>query len=575
MANSNKGVIYYKLDPEYHYEGDSTKDCGLTGGEIDGNFHFLRGYDISDFKLSENREELLITRLNGETLKVNLKDNLKGFDFQYDDVNGILKIETPMGEKFDLEGFLTEVTPQIYCDITIDGDGTVNNPIRLSSFARTGTYRPAKRIIDLTNEEGGDSLPSQNVGMRERYVTKEKVSKYGLLYPLHGVEAIQARLKEIGSEWRVPTKEDWAQLLNIVEEHPEYQTHDSDLSNVDLGVNAGAFLKSVDNWKGVYRKLLNGEVVVEGERYSLDKETGMYVPDENGEYIKIVYSDDRYGFSIHPSGFGDRRGRNSVGGYGEWAAFWTSSESAANDDMYVKIFSHCKRTVEQNTWGRGYYLSLRLVKDYTGSNREEIEVIDGNSVRTIYIPPYTNEDKRKYGRGLVWTSENIGFSDEIYDGIKSSEWIENDSESFTYRYYINEWDGTKWIKNEMSEGEAIVIIEHEGRERHQWTIIDGELVDTLGEFHDEFLETKDELDNTIEKLTERVRILEEALNVLINITLPSNLKDLRNSIISDEVFKGTHEEISVKVEQGKSVTYSFADDAIFSAYTPTKNNDEE
>ena len=84
MTTENKGVIYYKLDPDYHFEGDYTKNCGLTGGEIDGNFHFLRGYDILSIDVTSNKEELVITRLNGEVTKVNIAKNFADYDFEYD-----------------------------------------------------------------------------------------------------------------------------------------------------------------------------------------------------------------------------------------------------------------------------------------------------------------------------------------------------------------------------------------------------------------------------------------------------------------------------------------------------------
>ena len=51
---AQKGVIYYKLDTQFHYENDVTLNCGLTGGDIDGNFNFLRGYDIKTFEVSED-----------------------------------------------------------------------------------------------------------------------------------------------------------------------------------------------------------------------------------------------------------------------------------------------------------------------------------------------------------------------------------------------------------------------------------------------------------------------------------------------------------------------------------------
>lgn len=38
------GVTFYKL--QSNFSGDTTKDCSLTGEEVDRNFYFLRGYDI-------------------------------------------------------------------------------------------------------------------------------------------------------------------------------------------------------------------------------------------------------------------------------------------------------------------------------------------------------------------------------------------------------------------------------------------------------------------------------------------------------------------------------------------------
>lgn len=104
----NKGIIYYKLGSEFHYEGDTVKNCGLTGGEIDGNFQFLRGYDIASFNKSDDKEEIVFKRINGDELKINVKEYFNDFNFEYDSVNGILKIVMPYGKTVDLEGFITE-----------------------------------------------------------------------------------------------------------------------------------------------------------------------------------------------------------------------------------------------------------------------------------------------------------------------------------------------------------------------------------------------------------------------------------------------------------------------------------
>ena len=55
MAANLNGIIYYKLDANTHgYSGDITKNSGLRGEEIDGNFAFLRGHDIEKIHFDEN-----------------------------------------------------------------------------------------------------------------------------------------------------------------------------------------------------------------------------------------------------------------------------------------------------------------------------------------------------------------------------------------------------------------------------------------------------------------------------------------------------------------------------------------
>lgn len=497
MATENKGVIYYKLDPDYHFDGDFTKNCGLTGGEIDSNFQFLRGYDISTIDVTPDKTELIITRLNGEEARINIAKELNvsdfKYEFEYDKNEGILKIITPYEETINLEGFLTDKFNRVFGDFSILGDGSRYNPLKISNNAKTGTYRPVKTIIDLTTDS--NSLPSENIARNDRYLTKEKISRLGLLYPLSGVDAIKARLEEIGSEWRIPTKEDWDQLLNIVEECPEDKTHEGDLTNVYLGVNAGAYLKSTSQWEPYYKKLEDGEVVIDGERYTKD-ENGEYIADEHGEYQKIFNSEDKFDFSIYPVGFGERRGIDSIGGYGKWAGYWTSTEEDKNRDMYVKVFSYDTRSVEQNTWGNGCYLSLRLVKDYTGDNLYDIEDIDGVNVSTIHFTADNDIDRERYNTTLIWTKENIAFSNSQYGGVTSPEWHENNGESFFIRYYINDWNGERWVKNEMQEGDSVVIIDADGIKMHEWRVIGGELVDSLNDVINEIDKLNTKLDDT-------------------------------------------------------------------------------
>ena len=61
---STTGVTYYKL--ENGYPGDVTKGCGLSGSEIDKNFHFLRGYDIKTGEFEDGK--IILTRVNGDEI---------------------------------------------------------------------------------------------------------------------------------------------------------------------------------------------------------------------------------------------------------------------------------------------------------------------------------------------------------------------------------------------------------------------------------------------------------------------------------------------------------------------------
>ena len=66
MATNTNGIIYYKLDANIHgYPGDTTKNCGLRGEEIDGNFNFLHGNDIKSISFDDNGT-MFLTKYNGE-----------------------------------------------------------------------------------------------------------------------------------------------------------------------------------------------------------------------------------------------------------------------------------------------------------------------------------------------------------------------------------------------------------------------------------------------------------------------------------------------------------------------------
>lgn len=463
MATNTNGLIYYKLDANLHgYSGDITKNCGLRGEEIDGNFNFLRGNDIKSIQFDE-KGTMFLTKYNGEILTAKQAETPE-YDFNYNPESGSLTIVTPDGKEVVLTGF--KVTTNVYHDYTLEGYGSQEYPLEVSNQAKTGRYRPAIKLLDTTLEdENGrrlESLPMENNTKHDRYVTKEKISRFGRLFPLEGVEKIAERLKNISSEWHVPTKEEWDEILNVID--CATPTHSSKDSNVELGEFAGTVLKSVKYW-------------------------------EKAETGKLL-AEDAYGFGVYPVGYCGNRGKKYYGSFGLSSAFWTATVEDNHKDMYVKTFDYNNETVGQRTWGENYYLSLRLVKKFTGNNFSDSEDIDGFTSNCVHIP----------GTSLIWTKDNIAFSQEQYDGFAPTEWkeyenAETDDNSYEIRYFVNDWNGNGWDKHEIKEGEGIVLYEGENGRMHEWLLVDGELIDTAILLKEEFAEEIDKINARLDKET--------------------------------------------------------------------------
>ena len=116
------GITYFMLDTNI-YRGDYTKNCSLTGGEIDKNFNFLRGMDIIGGYFDENNGLHLIN-LGGEDIGpitgLTFEEPVLNIDFSgssYDGETGVLNL-CINGETIQLEGFNTcdceELKKEIY-----------------------------------------------------------------------------------------------------------------------------------------------------------------------------------------------------------------------------------------------------------------------------------------------------------------------------------------------------------------------------------------------------------------------------------------------------------------------------
>ena len=498
------GVTYFKLKSEF--DGDYTKNCGLLGEEIDENFYFLRGYDIESVYVDKDRN-LVINRVDKdyEPIKVNIGEDLGKDSFKFDKESGTIIVTYPDGTTAKMEGFLVEGKDiRIATDSTIDGDGTIFNPLRISPVDKTGTFAPADEYFDLTNNR---EMPAGK-GKGYRIVTKEKIDNFGCLYPLKAVNMIQKALTEDKSQWRIPTKEDWDELLNAMETNPQARIHDS-LSNKWLGEVAGSALKSNNMWKGYETSIK--EIPVEGQ--------------------------DVVGLTVYPLGIGPDRNEilndsnADIEGFTKLSGMWTNTLDKTGN-AYVKIFGYNSAQVDQDTYGDGARMSIRLVKDYTYSNYNEIESILGLPYPTQLV--YGICDDMPYVK--IWTKINVYDSSPALGGIRSSEWdvVTDSDRGVKIVYFINEWDGINWHKKVMTDGDSVVIKNYNEKPYHEWRIIGEELIDTVDSIMKEFEETLNELNS---KLDEEIENRENGDKKL--------LEAIQNEIeIRSSVDKQLHDAIS-------------------------------
>ena len=436
MASNNatyktvEGVTYFKLKSEF--EGDYTKHCGLLGEEIDENFYFLRGYDIETVTL-DDKKNLIIQRVDKDyaPIIINMEDTIEHPTFEFDKENGKITVTYPDGTIKVMDGFFVEGRDvRIATDSTINGNGTKFNPLRIAEVETTGTFAPADEYFDLT--EVGSVMP-EGKGKGYRVVTKEKIDNFGCLYPFSAVKKIQDKLTETGSQWRVPSKEDWDELLNALE-CPEDRNH-SAITCTWLGKVAGSGLKSANLWN---------------EHQTLPTE----IP-TNGQDVR--------GLTVYPVGITPDRNEilnqiesnHDAEGFGQIAGMWTST---INDEgnAYVKVFGYNSAKVDQDTYGDGARMSIRLVKEYAYDNFNEIENILGFPYPTELV--YGIHDDYPYVK--IWTKINLYSDAEALNGIRSEEWsaVTDSDKGVKIVYFINEWDGTEWHKKPMGNGDSVVIL---------------------------------------------------------------------------------------------------------------------
>ena len=523
-------LYYYKLQSEYPC--DQTKQCKLAINEIDSNFYQLKGDDISAATfvrgedLSKSDGTLVITRNNGEKIivpiDVTLNKNL-AYDLNTDVCEGksgatlTIMYNDDEGEHVTtLENVITadnlvdvighDILTKVISDNSLKGLGTMSSPLGIAGIEKTGMLAPAIKVLDLTD---GSKLPKY-AKKGTRYVTKENVSDYGYLYNGAGVNKIQEMLdgiytsdeiyKEVEDRkyfWRVPSKEDWDKMLNSIEPC-EYRNHTSSQCHVELGKLAGKFLKSECGCMGgeypqqectcMAAKHYDG-CTYDNNNQGESTNNDDYVFDNTDVIPQDKFINpsgiDKYGMSILPSGVSVfKNGTPRPSGFGEMSVFWTTTHiyNDPTQDIYLKVFECDKSGVYQLAECPNPYYSVRLVKDYDGSNYRETEYIDGVLYKCVLFAE----------SGQIWLASNfantngfIGYNEVTSEYPTPDYLIPNNGEGISDKrieMFINEFNGRYWEKKVLDEGMTIVI--QDPCLDTDYSNFDYEWTDDEGEKHD-------------------------------------------------------------------------------------------
>lgn len=605
-----KGLYFYKLVSPY--KEDVTKNCKLTVNEVDSNLLNLKDEDIANGEFDKKTNTLKLTRNNGDVIGIDLASLMnngitlddyhfagtgsctgdctdknsfgfkyttndkdengnpveKKFKIEFSDVDGKLWVTDSDNNKHLIGTFETDKTKkaekvenkylrEVITDGSILGNGKSGDPVRLNPTEKSGYYSPAKSLID-TRDDNGSGLPV-NPCKGDRYVTLSCSSSAGRLYTMDGVKEIESKLK---AGWRIPTKQDWDNMLNAIEPC-QYQNHNDIHCHVQLGKLAGKQLKSTECWN---------KTATSG---TPSDDTYLYDDKVAEEKPISPEGTDKYGFNVFAGGYGVDKNEDIIK-FNKEAKYWTSSQTIKGEgfDYYVKQFQFNKSGVIQITECPEHFLSLRLVKDFNGSNNYGAEVIGGNTYKTVLLPSLNTE------HGFtVWTAANINEDVKDENELTYNEFYK-DCAGCKPTYILHEWDGNMWTHKVMVEGDTIVIhdpISKDDFVDSEYRIVDGKLINTNQQTYNDILsrttplinlvksalETEtEERKNADEALKEKSDNLEKKLDKEIS-DREDGIKDVRKDLeaVAEHVINETDDlkdalakEITKRTEGDKTLT---------------------
>jgi uncharacterized protein (TIGR02145 family) len=335
-------LFFYKLLSTY--PKDITKNCKLLPNEIDHNFATLEDNLISSVTFSNETHNLVLTRMNGEALTVNL-DRIVQKPCCCDEAE-IVAVELPM----KLE-------------------------------AKTGFHKPVNEFINLVDKNEGMPYPS-TLKVGYRVLSKEYYNENGNLYNFKSAMAINDSLK---NGWHIPSLEEWNAMLNEMELCERHKTHDT-LAEGYFGKYAGKFAKN-DKWEKAD--------CIEVDNAVLDNGTN----EELSEKVINPNGIDKYGLNIGPTGF---KRTNCVDLIDEKidGLYFTTTVNDLLNAPYLKKFKNDKTQVGTLIGSSKNYYAIRLVKEYNSNEYSEYQTIDGLTYRTVVL-------KGLDGKYYVWLASNF------------------------------------------------------------------------------------------------------------------------------------------------------------------------
>ena len=538
------GLYFYKLVSSF--PEDVTKDCKLTVNEIDHNFMTLKKSDISNFYLDNDKGFLVLETKGGETYKADISHFTTDVSVKYDKASGRIEIAhdgvVDVIDDIVTKGNLSsEIFANIITDDTLVGNGTGSNPIGLSNIEKTGMYKSVIKVIDKTK---GYNLPYfEKNALGDRYLTYEAYNEYGYLY---NYPSALRFVKDLNSDWRIPTKADWDNTLNAIEICDEDRNHDSINCNNTLGKLAGKFLKSKDKW---VNSDCSSEACHHHDCCCHDDNCDCDYVDDDIVDGCVCYNDcnhshctikpngvDSYGMRILPSGYGD--GGMMMDYFGRRAKFWTSTEIQVTN-MYVKRFDYDKSGVVQVADNPRALASVRLVKDYDGSNFRAVETIGGVSYKCVLLPA-----KNTTHGYLIWMASNLNASQKKYCPVLPNN---GDIQTDKNVYYINEWNGFDWVKKELMEGDSLVIQFGPDNDRNaEYRLINSQLINVKKDILSSVI---NKYDNAIDEINGRLDVIEDEVGGIKDSI--ENINDRLNE--SDNAYQNLNEKIESEIKVREEV----------------------